>query len=55
MLQKLHGRVIGGHFFLNITIKKILDVDNWWLTMNCDVQEYCRTYDQCQQKGNLLT
>jgi hypothetical protein len=29
MLQKLHGRVLGGHLSLDITIKTILDAGYW--------------------------
>jgi hypothetical protein len=36
-------------------MQKILDVGYWWLTMNRNVYEYCRTCDQCQRTSNLLT
>jgi hypothetical protein len=29
MLQELHGRVVGGHFFFDIIMKKIMDVGYW--------------------------
>jgi len=32
IIQKLHGGV-GGHFFSNIMVKKILDADYWWPTI----------------------
>jgi hypothetical protein len=41
ILQKLHSEVGGRHFSLDITMKKILDADYWWLTMNKDVHELC--------------
>jgi len=55
ILRELHGRVLGRHFFSNITMKKILDVGYWWLMMNWNAHEYCQTYDQCQRTGNPLT
>jgi hypothetical protein len=30
-LQKLHGFIIGGHFFSNIVVRKILDVCYRWM------------------------
>jgi hypothetical protein len=55
ILQELHGRVAKGHFYFDIIMRKILDAGYWWPTMNQDVYEYCRTSDQCQRIGNLLT
>jgi len=40
ILQELHGGIGGGHFSSNITMKKILDDDYWWPTMNKDVHEF---------------
>ncbi len=54
MLQELHGRVVGGHFFFDIIMKKILDVGYWQLMIIQNVHEYCKTCDQCQQTCNLL-
>jgi hypothetical protein len=54
-LKNLHGRVIGGHLFSNITMRKILGVGYWWLMMNQNVHEYFQIYDQCQRIGNMLT
>ncbi len=48
ILQELHNGVGGGHFSLNIMVKKIFDVDYWWPTINRDVHELCRTCDLCQ-------
>jgi hypothetical protein len=55
ILQELHGGVTRGHFFFDVTVRKILDVGYWWLMMNQDVHEYGQTYDQCQKTCNLLT
>jgi hypothetical protein len=55
VLQELHGGAIGGHFFSNIIMRKIIDVGYWWSMMNWNVHEYCWTCDQCQKNCNLLT
>jgi hypothetical protein len=55
ILQELHGGVARGHSSSNITMKKILEARYWWLMMNQDVHEYCRTCDQCQRTSNRLT
>jgi hypothetical protein len=36
-------------------VRKTLNADYWWLMMNRNVHEYCRTCDQCQRTCNLLT
>jgi hypothetical protein len=41
ILQELHGSIVGGHFFYDIIVRKILDVSFWWLMMNRNVHEYC--------------
>jgi hypothetical protein len=41
ILQELHSGVGGGHFFSDITMRKILNADYWWPTMNRDVHEFC--------------
>ncbi len=55
VLQELHGRILRRHLFFDITVSEILDVGYWWPMMNQDVYEYCRTNDQCQKIGNMLT
>jgi hypothetical protein len=40
ILQKLHGGVARGHLSFNITMRKIMDVGYWWLTMNRNVHKY---------------
>ncbi len=55
IFQELHSGVGGGHFSSNVTMRKILDANYWWPTMNRDVHEFCQTYDLCQQTRNLLT
>jgi hypothetical protein len=34
ILQELHGGVIGGHFSFDIAMRKILDANYWWATIN---------------------
>jgi hypothetical protein len=41
MLKELHEGVTCGHFVVDITIKKILDVRYWRATLFEDVMEYC--------------
>jgi len=40
VLQELHSGVSGGLCFKDITMRKILDVDYWWPTMNINVREF---------------
>jgi len=35
-------------------VKKIIDVNYWWPTMNRDVHEICHTCDLCQRTSNML-
>jgi hypothetical protein len=55
MLQELHGGIVGGHFFFDIIMRKILDVGYWLLTIIPNVHEYYKSCDQCRQTCNLLT
>jgi hypothetical protein len=45
----------GRHLSSDIIVQKILGIGYWWPTMNQDIHEYCRTYDQHQKISNLLT
>ncbi len=45
---------LGGHFVIEITQKKILDVEYWWPTMYRDVHDYCKSCDTCQKIGRLV-
>ncbi len=54
ILQELHSGIGEGHFSLDITVKKILDANYWWPTINRDVHKFCQTYDLCQRTSNLL-
>jgi len=48
VMKKLHEGPSRGHFEMEITQRKILDVGYWWPTMYRDVHDYCRTCDACQ-------
>jgi hypothetical protein len=41
ILHELYSGIGGGHFFPNVMVRKILDADYWWPTMNKDVHEFC--------------
>jgi hypothetical protein len=41
MLKELHEGVTCGHFVVDITIKKFLDVRYWWATLFKNVMQYC--------------
>jgi hypothetical protein len=47
VMKKLHERPLGGHFVIEITRWKILDVGYWWPTMYKDVHDYCKYCDAC--------
>ncbi len=55
VMKKLHEGPLGGHFAMEITKKKILDVGYWWPTMYKDVHDYCRSCDACQRTIGLTT
>ncbi len=41
-MRELHEGPLGGHFAIEITHKKILDVGYWWPTMYINVHDYCK-------------
>jgi hypothetical protein len=41
VLAELHEGLAKGHFSINTTIKKILTLGYWWLTLNKDVIKMC--------------
>jgi hypothetical protein len=47
-LKDFHERSAGGHFEINITIRKVLSSSYWWPTMHKDVIELCHNCDICQ-------
>jgi hypothetical protein len=47
-LEDFHEGLIGGHFGINITVKKMLPLSYWWPIMHKDV-ELCQNYDICQR------
>jgi hypothetical protein len=53
VMRELHCGITGGHFFHEITSRKILDAGYWWPAMHKDVSKYCRSCDQCQRVGSM--
>ncbi len=53
-MRKLHEGPLGDHFAIEITQRKILDVEYWWPTMYRDVHDYCRFCDACQRTKGLV-
>jgi len=54
-MKKLHEGLLGRHFAMEITKKKILDVGYWWPIMYKDVHDYCKSCDACQRTRGLTT
>jgi hypothetical protein len=50
----LHKGVGGGHFSLDIIIRKILAPKYWWLMLHKDVMDHCKSCDNFQWIGNLV-
>jgi hypothetical protein len=48
-MKELHEGPLGGHFAIEITQRKILDVGYWWPTIYKNVHDYCRSCDACQR------
>lgn len=53
ILKHCHSEVIGGHFRVNLTIEKVLEVGFFKPSLLVDAKKFVKTYDQCQQTGNL--
>jgi hypothetical protein len=49
VMRELHEGSLRGHFAIEITQRKILDVRYWWPIMYKDVNDYCRYCDACQR------
>ncbi len=45
----------GGHFVVDVTVKKILDAIYWWPIIFKDIHEFCRSYDSCKRTKGLKT
>ncbi len=43
-MEDFHERLVGGHFGININVRKVLSLGYWWPTMHKDV-ELCENYD----------
>jgi hypothetical protein len=55
VIRELHDGIVKGHFTIEITHKKILDVRYFWPTMYKDVNEFCRSCNACQHTRGLAT
>jgi hypothetical protein len=49
VLKELHKGMVGGHFDLYITTKKIMDARYWWPTLFKDICEFYKNYDNCKK------
>ncbi|MCO5596612.1 hypothetical protein L7F22_050679 [Adiantum nelumboides] len=52
ILKGLHEEACGGHFFHELTLKKVLLAGYVWPSMHADVQHWCRSCHNCQVNGN---
>ena len=52
ILASCHDKVYGGHFALDITSRKILQVDFVWPSLHQDVHHWCKTCHECQRAGD---
>jgi hypothetical protein len=55
VLKELHEGVVGKHFVVDNTAKKILNVRYWLPTLFKDTHEFCKSCDGCQKVGGLKT
>lgn len=55
VLQEMHQVMGGGHFFVDINIKKIVDAKYQWPALQKDVLQHCQFNDDCQRTKNLTT
>ncbi|MCO5587405.1 hypothetical protein L7F22_041354 [Adiantum nelumboides] len=51
IITEAHTGSSGGHFFSDITYKKILQAGLWWQSVMADVRTYCKTCDNFQRMG----
>jgi hypothetical protein len=52
-LENFHEGLVGGHFGININVRKVLSSSYWWPTMHKDVVELCQNYDICQHLDTI--
>jgi hypothetical protein len=55
ILREFHEGFGGGHFVVDITAKKILNVGYWWPKLFHDASEFCKSCDACQRAKGLAT
>ena len=54
IIQEAQSRAAGGHFLVDITIKKILQAGMWWPSINKDCKDKIAQCDACQRIGRPL-
>ena len=54
IIQEAHSGTAGGHFSVDITIKKILQFGLWWPSINKDYKNKISQCDACQRIGRPL-
>jgi len=47
VIKELHDGIVRGHFIIEITHKKSLDVGYFWPTIYKNVSEFCRSCNAC--------
>jgi hypothetical protein len=55
VLKERHEVVDGGHFAVDINVKKILDARYWWPSLFKDTHDFCKSCDSCQKIRGLKT
>ncbi len=48
-LKELCGGVVGGHYAIDIIVKKILDARYWWPILFKDIFDFCKSCDSCSK------
>lgn len=51
VIAAIHEEQLGGHYAVNITVKKIRDAGYWWPSMHRDTYKYIQGCDPCQRMG----
>lgn len=53
ILRHFQSGVVGGHFSIDQTVEKVLEVGFFWLSMFNNPQKFMNSCDQCQRRGSL--
>ena len=54
IIQEAHSGAVGGHFSVDITIKKILQASMWWPSINKDCKDNIAQCDAYKRLGQPL-